>query len=154
MFTLSHSSRGVTVVDQLLRDIENAFKENILESIYDILKLDDRQARTLIGFTSVTAYRRVHEIVTSALDEVIRRKPSTEELKRISLLLARALVLIEYQEAREQITSGLATVLKRVMQQLIDDITKKKDVSIVVKDAEYARALLDAIAVLVYKYGR
>jgi CRISPR/Cas system CSM-associated protein Csm2 small subunit len=143
------------VVDQLLRDVENAFKENILESIYDILKLDERQARILIGFTSVTAYRRVHEITTSALDEIVKRvRSSPNELKRVSLLLARALVLIEYQEAREQITSSLATVLKRVIQQLIDDITKKRDVNVVVKDAEYARALLDAIAVLVYKYGR
>jgi CRISPR/Cas system CSM-associated protein Csm2 small subunit len=143
------------VVDQLLRDVENAFKENILESIHDILRLDERQARTLIGFTSVTAYRRVHEITTSALDEIVKRvRSSPNELKRVSLLLARALVLIEYQEAREQITSSLATVLKRVMQQLIDDITKKKDVNVVVKDAEYARALLDAIAVLVYRYGR
>ena len=41
-----------------------------------------------------------------------------------------------------------------MIQQLIDDITKKRDVNVVVKDAEYARALLDAIAVLVYRYGR
>jgi hypothetical protein len=138
----------------LLKDVENAFKENILESIYNILRLDRSQAENLIGSTSKTAYRRVHEIATSALDEIIKRvKLSPEELKRVSLLLARALMLIEYQEARKQITSSLATVLRRVIQQLIDDITKKKDVNVVVKDAEYARTLLDAIAVLVYKYG-
>jgi hypothetical protein len=49
--SLSHTSR-TTVVDQLLKDIENAFKENILESIYDILRLDERQARALTGCTS------------------------------------------------------------------------------------------------------
>jgi len=154
-------SRGLppdlkSVIDKVQTDLKN---NNILSAVTQVLNIDERSASRLIGKTTITAYRRIHEIVASALDEVM----TSDDLTSISVMLSRSLILIEYQEARDQISQNLALLLKNLISLLTNEVVKlagtrtttfRPDLSELRKKADYLRSLLDSLAVLVYKYGK
>lgn len=155
-------SRGLppdlkSVIDKVQTDLKN---NNILSAVTQVLNIDERSASRLIGRTTITAYRRIHEIVASALDEVM----TSDDLTSISVMLSRSLILIEYQEARDQISQNLALLLKNLISLLTNEVVKlagtrttttfRPDLSELRKKADYLRSLLDSLAVLVYKYGK
>jgi len=142
------------LMDRIQNDLRN---NNILSAVTQVLNIDERSARRLIGRTTITAYRRIHEIVASALDEIV----TGEDLTGISLMLSRSLILIEYQESREQISEQLATFLKNLLSPLANDVAKlvgravaRPELGELKRKADHIRSLLDSLAVLVYKYGR
>jgi len=114
-----------------------------------------------IGDTTITAYRRVHEILGSVLDFVAQavaqtadEKQWSEVVSRLALELSRAKVTVNYQLAREQLSQDIARLLNNVLDSLekaLRDEKRKKDIRDL---AERSRALIDALAVFVYRYGK
>jgi DNA-binding ferritin-like protein (Dps family) len=110
-----------------------------------------------IGNTTITAYRRVHEILGSVLDFVAQtadEKQWSEVVSRLALELSRAKVIVNYQLAREQLSQDIARLLNNVLDSLekaLRDEKRKKEIRDL---AERSRALIDALAVFVYRYGK
>lgn len=157
-----HPTGGPLNLNDLLDSLERG---EVLRAVNMILGLSKDHAIKFIGGTTITAYRRVHEVITSALDEITKRMPSKspeevrKELGAIELMIARSLILINYQEAREQISENLARLLKGVMEtvsKVLAEISKPgtQDLNRLIERANKARSVLDSVAVLVYKYGR
>lgn len=133
----SHLPRNL---DKLITDALNAGK--VLEAVDAILA-----SQELVGETTTTAYRRIHEVVGTVLDYLTRSTPSTA---RASLELARAKTIVSYQRARDQISDGIYQVVMRVL----DSVASRLNRGDLAEVAERGRAILDALAVLVYEYGR
>lgn len=128
------------------------------------------EAKRLIRGTTVTAYRRVHEVIASALDKVIvLRGADVNTFQRIAqellVELSKALVLVRYQRARKQLSDGLATNLESLITStssiLKDSLAKLGStqnyggiVENVVSTLTRVRTLLDALVTLVYMYGK
>lgn len=111
-----------------------------------------------IGNTTITAYRRVHEILGSVLDFVAQtadeKQWSEVVVSRLALELSRAKVIVNYQLAREQLSQDIARLLNNVLDSLekaLRDEKRKKEIRDL---AERSRALIDALAVFVYRYGK
>lgn len=74
--------------------------------------------------------------------------------------LSRALILIRYQKAREQLSESLALNLELIVRTVVDKLKSalapgsKTNIDDVVNVMTSARTLLDAFATLVYTYGR
>ncbi|MEM3979947.1 MAG: hypothetical protein QXF79_01660, partial [Ignisphaera sp.] len=79
--------------------------------------------------------------------------------------LSKALVLVKYQRARGQLSDGLATNLESligittgILKDLLTKPSSTQDYSSIVENVvntlTRARTLLDALATLVYTYGR
>jgi hypothetical protein len=120
-------------------------------------------AARAIGRTTLTAYRHVHEVVASAVDNIVEtlRTPAPDyrqHAARLLALVARALILVKYQEARGQISRELSEALTNLLgtlsNQLRDLASGRGSLEAVRQSAENARLLVDAIAVLVYNYAR
>ena len=154
----------------------------LVSEIERILGLSEQEALRIIGKTSDTAYRRVHEILTSALDRVVevvhaeklkfesieasgQRIPEQEieEVKKslLALLtdLSKALIMVRYQRARGQIATSLANYTDSIVRNVIDHIKSvesinKEKLQEIERLATNARSLLDSLAVLVYEYAK
>ena len=119
----------------------------LVSEIERILGLNKQVATRIIGRTSGTAYRRVHEIIASALDRLIaspRYDPS------LLIDLSKALIMVRYQASREQISEALADYLDNVLRSVIDEAKSNWDNA--KRLARNARIIIDALAVLVYEY--
>ncbi len=138
-------------------------------SIRNLLSMKPYQVRSFIGGTSISAYRRIHEVLTGILDsfnEALRRQEqssnniSISEIDKGILDLSRGLILVEYQEARGQISRPLADEIKDILNNLIQTIgniranPNTNTIRSLRKSIERARTFFDALVVLVYKYGR
>lgn len=161
-----------SVFPSLNKVLDDVKRGDILSAVSGMLNLDEESAKRFIGSTTITAYRRVHEVAASALDEVIKRlqllrSPGERQkaLDEIALMLSRPLILIEYQAARGQISGGLAWFLKGVMDNIVEVMRKVMPEGVkpeeasrgfqeLVDRAKRVRGVLDSLAVLVYKYGR
>lgn len=112
--------------------------------------MDYKQAKRLVGGTTVTAYRRIHEIVSSALD---RAETALGRRDQAELLIdfSRCLILVKYQLARNQISKELASTLIDVINHVMEELRRN---TANVENIRRARTLLDALAVLVYQVGR
>jgi len=110
-----------------------------------------------IGATTTTAYRRVHEILASVLDfaaRVAADKAQWERAQgRLAVELSRAKIIVNYQLARDQISQDIAALLNDVLN-AIDSAVRNNQREQVQKLAEHGRVLIDALAVLVYRFGR
>jgi uncharacterized membrane protein YccC len=154
----------------------------LVSEIERILGLSEQEASGIIGKTSDTAYRRVHEILTSALDRVVevvhaeklkfesieasgQRIPEQEieEVKKslLALLtdLSKALIMVRYQRARGQIATSLANYTDSIVRNVIDHIKSvesidKEKLQEIERLATNARSLLDSLAVLVYECAK
>jgi len=170
-----HAHAGLKFDPNVLRD-----EKQLASKVEEILGLKD--PGTFIGKTSGTTYRRVHEILVSALDkiaevahserlklesiEVAGQKVSgqmIEEVKKslLALLtdLSEALIMVRYQKARGQISFALADYVEAVVRSVIDHIknvenVNKEKLREIEKLATNARSLLDSLAVLVYEYTK
>lgn len=122
-----------------------------------LMELPERDARRLIGYTSKTGFRRVHEHLTSAIDRAIeilaRGKLDDESLNKILIMFTRGLVLVNYQEARNQLDKELASRLKAMVEYEIE-VLKTRSVERIRRTLESMRTLMDAMCVLAYKYAR
>jgi len=111
---------------------------------------EDVARRQLIRGTTVTAYRRVHEIVSSALEEVERGT----EISQAILALTKALIHVRYQLARNLISQELVNQIEPIVGAVLDCVKIQKDTSKCREHARNGRVLLDALAVLVYEHGK
>jgi hypothetical protein len=110
----------------------------------------DVDARRLMGKTTVTAYRRIHEVLSSALDEVERGRDPSEAV----LALTKSLILVKYQVAREVVSYQLASYIEPIITNLLSCVKEFRDLIKCRDRARNARLILDALAVLVYQHGR
>jgi hypothetical protein len=136
--------------------------------INDLLSTDPRKVREikeLIGDTSHSGYRRVHEHLAATLDRLISGlEAGSGELKGSLLSLSKALILIEYQLARKQISDGLAGILTGIIRKLMSDINRamesreptrsSEELKKLKEKVERARTIIDCLAVLVYREKR
>ncbi len=130
-----------------------------LSQIIDgILSIDQSSARSFLGRTTLSAYRKVHNLVSSALDRI-----STSPEFREGLLsdLSKALILVKYQSAREQISQSIARCIESIIKVVGDAMRGyaseirgggKGDWEKVKKFAKNARTLIDSLAVIAYEY--
>jgi len=116
----------------------------------NVLTMDEKTARKVIGHTTKTAYRRIHEIISSALDEVERGRDPSEAL----LSLTKSLILMKYQVARDIVSLGLVQYIEPIISYILNCVKESKDLGKCRDRARYGRLILDALAVLVYQYGR
>jgi ATP-dependent Zn protease len=145
--TLSLSSKPQPKLEfnsQVLRD-----EKLLVNEVEKILSLPPHIVRTIIGKHSKTAYRRVHEIVASALDRLIA---SAKYDPSLLIDLSKALIMVRYQAAREQLPDAIANYIDSMLRSIID--TAKTSWSEAKGFAEKARTILDALAVLIYEYAR
>jgi hypothetical protein len=110
-----------------------------------------------IGDTTTTAYRRVHEILASVLDFVARSAADTAQWEaaynRLVVELSRARIIVNYQLARDQISQDIAMLLNDVLS-VIENAVRNNERERVRGLAERGRVLIDALAVLVYRFGK
>jgi len=162
----------VNEVDRLLLVITNS--QCLVNEVDKLLLMNEEEAKGLIGDTTVTAYRRVHEVIASVLDRVVMLKALRSDdkvtfqkiLQELLIELSRALVLVKYQQARKQLFHCLAMKLaslvratSRILRKSLDELNKNAQnyddiVENVVNTLIRARTLLDALTTLVYMYGK
>ncbi|MEM2079036.1 MAG: hypothetical protein QXH45_07250 [Thermosphaera sp.] len=122
------------------------------EAVRKLLSLDKNRAEPLIGDTTGTSFRKIHEHVTAVLDRAmeILSTPSKRDAGRGEIVvgLTKGLILVKYQLSRKQISPELASILEAVLNSLINSIGKDESA----KMFQRARTLLDAYAVLIYQY--
>jgi hypothetical protein len=113
-----------------------------------------------IGGTTTTAYRRVHEVLASVLDfasqaaaQATDEKSWDTVARRLAVELSRAKVIVNYQLARDQISQDMATLLNEMLSS-IGNALERRQREQVQHLAERGRVLIDALAVLVYRFGR
>jgi hypothetical protein len=145
-------------------DLENI--KNVSNFVRDILTKSEKEAERIIGEgkkdekgeakkTTISSYRRVHEIASSALEEVERGKNPTSAITA----LTKSLILVKYQEARglllgqlpryiEQILSKVLGCMQEALEGQGDKIHECREM------AKNGKMILDALAVLVYQYGK
>ena len=138
------------------RIVSNALAsdEGLADAVQQLLSLDKKSAEKFVERTTITAYRRVHEVVGSTLDRIIEiiRAGRYEELLRTIVDLSRCLILVKYQVARKQLSKDLATSLETLINYVMGVVRKRsQNVGDIVSRA---RTLLDALAVLVYQVGK
>lgn len=130
------------------------YDDKLADTVRGLLSMDKGRAKSILGDTTVTAYRRVHEIVSSALDRAeiaLQQTKDRSEILKLLIDFSRCSILVAYQRAREQISGELASTLTNIINFVIDELKKE------VADREVirrARTLIDALAVLVYQFGK
>ena len=147
--------------DQVAQSIES--DEKLYEIVDQIMKLPEYQIKRILGGTSTTAYRRVHERLASSIDRILEKLRIYKNVKDIAgpalSDLTRSLILLRYQNARGQISDDLRSILESIVSKLVNDIkslqsSDSEKLEELRKKLERARSLIDAIAVLAYKYGK
>lgn len=118
-------------------------------AVRQILSLQPDAASKLIGKTTSTAYRRIHEHLTAVFDRATETltQPEPKNINTVILGLTKGLILVEYQLSRGQISEELGSKLREVLNTLLNSLNEKDSA----RKFERARTLLDALAVLVYK---
>lgn len=150
-FQYTQRSRFQLIAGLSQYDIERAIEDDTQLSnvVNKIMSADPRDASRFIGRTSVTAYRRVHEIIASTFDRFMSSSDSVQT-QRFSRGLLRGLILIRYQLARDQISKSLADTMRVIL----DKLRRMIGDSDLPESVERARILIDSLAVLVYQFGR
>jgi hypothetical protein len=152
--------------DQAAQGIDS--DEKLYEIVDQIMKLPEYQIKRILRGTSTTAYRRVHERLASSIDRILERLRNYKNVKDINVRdiagpalsdLTRSLILLRYQNARRQISDDLRSILESIVSKLVNDIkslqsSDSEKLKELRKKLERARSLIDAIAVLAYKYGK
>jgi CRISPR/Cas system CSM-associated protein Csm2 small subunit len=149
----------------VIRNVSNALKNDLELSnlIQRTFRLDRHSLIRIMGKTTTTAYRRIHEQLAATIDRAIEklrkgeRDKGLDESERSEILLdlSRSLILIEYQRARDQISQDVANILINVINGLLDSVRQREiNVDDLRKIFERGRALIDTFAVIAYEYGR
>jgi len=144
-----------------LSGLERSFRRALESGGAELLSVVDQllapRPALRIGRTTTTAYRRVHEILASVLDFAAQVAAADETrwrsaAGRLAVELSRAKIMVNYQLAREQISQDIATLLNEVLSS-IDNALRRNQRELVRELAERGRVLIDALAVLVYRFG-
>ena len=134
--------------------------EKASDVVSKLLSLKRPDAEKFVGKVTKTAYRRLHEVVTSSIDEIAQRAERGKVESRDLITITRSEVVVRYQQARGQVPKEVADALLAIIDEL------KKEIRTATKPGgrgtggelsgalERARLILDAIAVLVYDYGK
>jgi len=147
--------------DQVAQSIDS--DEKLYEIVDQIMKLPEYQIKRILGGTSTTAYRRVHERLASSIDRILEKLRIYKNVRDIAGTalsdLTRSLILLRYQNARRQISDDLRSILESIVSKLVNDIkslqsSDSEKLKELRKKLERARSLIDAIAVLAYEYGK
>jgi hypothetical protein len=141
--------------------IERSFRSALERGGAELLSVVDQllgpRLPLRIGDTTKTAYRRVHEVLASVLDFAARAAADESQWKtvynKLVVELSRARIIVNYQLAREQISQDIATLLNDVLN-AIDSAVRNNQREVVQELAERGRVLIDALAVLVYRFGK
>ncbi len=151
--------------------------EKLYEAVNQLLTLletlRENQIKKILGGTTATAYRRVHERLASSIDKILEKLRSIKhekdesskgiDIKNIagSALadLTRSQILLRYQNARGQISDDLRSILESIVSKLVNDIkslqsSDSQKLEELRRKLERARSLIDAIAVLAYEYKK
>jgi len=124
--------------------------------------------RIRVQGTSISAYRKIHSLITSSLEKLVAINPSNvtaDILTNILSELTSTALLIEYQKERRLISNDIADGLYRVILDLIREIeacltnlnrgTSSIDRDRINKVQSMARAIkviIDGIVALNYRY--
>ena len=87
-------------------------------------------------------------------DRVRERADLSSVKARTMLELSKAMIMVKYQLAREQVGRGLADQLVALIDNILNELKAKKKPEEVHEVLERARTLLDSIATIVYTYGK
>ena len=135
-------------------DLKNV--ENVSNFVRDILAKSKEEAELIkvVKKTTKSSYRRVHEIASSALEEVERGKNPTSAITA----LTKSLILVKYQEARGLLVGQLPRYIEHILSKVLEcmqEASKKQGGNIhdCREMAKNGKMILDALAVLVYQYG-
>lgn len=144
-------------VEKFSKSLEDS--KELLDLVRHLLEMREDHVYRLLRATTSTGFRRIHEHLTSAIDRAIEICLTKSELDEksigeITLLIARGLILVNYQEARGQLNRDLADRLKAMITRLLDILKTERKSSKIREVLESMRTLIDALAVLVYKYTR
>lgn len=150
-------------------------REDLVDSLTDTEKLghvvayllsaDRDKVKDITKDTTKSGYRKIHEILTSAIDrslEILRQKKSAQEITQesvstLNMMFTRALIFVHYQTVRGQTNKTLASLLTDIIKEIlkeIDNIKNKGDSRVLIKKLESARAILDTILVVIHRYSR
>ena len=123
-------------------------------AVRQVLSLPSREAEGLIGSTTSTAYRRIHEHLTAVFDRAVEvlSRPESGRVSEVVVGLTKGLILVEYQLSRNQVSRELGIRLREILESLLESLNQSE--AGLAKKFERARTLLDALAVLVYRYTR
>lgn len=142
-----------------LREFTESLEQpaKLAELVRKLMELHGEPAHRLIGDTTKTGFRRVHEhialVIDKALETLAHSKLDNESLNKITMLFIRGLVLVNYQEARRQLSRGLANTVKAMINHVLDTLKTKDEVKI--KGAlESMRTLMDTLLILVHRFSR
>jgi hypothetical protein len=136
-------------------DLKNV--ENVSNFVRDILAKSKEEAELIkvVKKTTKSSYRRVHEIASSALEEVERGKNPTSAITA----LTKSLILVKYQEARKLLVGQLPRYIEQILSKVLEcmqEASREQGANIhnCREMAKNGKMILDALAVLVYQYGK
>jgi len=158
---MSAGSKTPRVPPQMINletEVRKGVSDNVesVKLIEKILTLDEGSAKRIVGKTSKSGYRRVHEIVATVLDRVAeleRIKASKEQISELLLKITSAMVMVRWQMAREQLSEGLGGALMVMFQEVQRELIGG-NIQEAVKKVKRARRIIDSLAVLVYEYSK
>lgn len=113
-----------------------------------------RGAKQLIGKTTRTAFRRIHEVLVSFLDQAYSLV-ELNDLNTIQLGLSKSLVLVRYQVSRDQLSRDLGNILTSLiinLSKVLTDPSRPKHEKRQIIDR--CRTFLDSLLVLVYAHTK
>jgi hypothetical protein len=146
--TINIDLKDVKNVSNFVRDILTKSKEEAE------LTIGKRDKEKVVKKTTKSSYRRVHEIVSSALEEVERGKNPPSAITA----LTKSLILVKYQEARELLLGQLPRYIEQILSKVLGCMQEAtgeqgKKIHECREMAKNGKMILDALAVLVYWYG-
>jgi len=129
-------------------------EKDLAEEVRKILA-KTKDAKKILGKTSRTAYRRIHDVTIMTLDKIAN---ATSCDPSFYVELSKALVFTRYQQVRDQISKNVGDFVERLLGSVINEVKqsceeKKENVENMKRVAKNARALLDALAVFVYEHA-
>lgn len=140
-----------TRIKDCIRRSLTGLESPVVSSCVDqIVGLTEKDGRRIVEGTTQSSYRRLHELIASALDYCV----SQQRVEKIVLRLERAKVMIEYQSARGQVSKGIKEMLEALTDSTKNSLGRLKGSNNIKDVCRHARLLLDAVAVLVYRHGK
>jgi hypothetical protein len=141
--------------------LERSFRRALENGGSELLKVVDQllspRPALRIGETTVTAYRKVHEILGSVLDFAAHVAADERRwdvaANRLTIELSKAKIMVNYQLARKQISQDIATLLNVTLNS-VENVLRSRSRERVRELAERGRTLVDALAVFVYRFGK
>ncbi len=156
--TYYRGSYVTRVLDCLRKALRSASPETTSECVDIIISAANRRSHdgySLVGPTTIHAYRRLHEIIASSLDRCVTMSGDiSHDINHLLLSLARAKVMVKYQESRGQISSSIANFLMTLIEGIESKVKKDRRKDVIKRLCSQGRLLLDSMAVLVYNFGR